>query len=487
MKKRKLRKIICLGVTGLFFWNHGPVGFAEESLSNNEQEIKSEKNDDGTSYSAGEKPVKITADYVEYNQKNGDFSANGRVHIEQTGASLRSSVIVGNSESGKVEFPEEVRYFNDRSLLQLEEGWYNYLQEEGEFLHGIGQLNRRYFKGEKIHIAEEKITVEDVRMAKDIALLEEDKNPSLWIRSRQMVIIPNKKMTVYSPKLYIGPHKILSLPTYSTSLDPNKKNQAPFPKISYKDDLGMYIEYTHPLVLPYGIEMDTTVGYYYRADFKYNVQFHRNTDIGRFNLTYGQIFNSSENVWVKKRPELTYRTPNIDIGNSGFYLYGFGLAGNWKEGRKSSPRYEAEGWIMKRPIPLGPQTRLSFGGGIRYIYEEDFDNDFSQLRGFMLLEHQFNADLYGSISIEGNSKNKSYFKYRSTDVENGIRPFITYKIDQRNQAQAGAMYDIDAGKWKKFRLGWFYDLRGFQLSVEFTRDQIEKNNDFSIKVHTNMF
>ena len=153
----------------------------------------------------------------------------------------------------------------------------------------------------------------------------------------------------------------------------------------------------------------------------------------------------------------------------------------------SSPRYEAEGWIVRQPIKIGSQTMISFGVGTRYIAETAYDNDFSQLRAYFLIERQFTPNFYGSLSVEGNSENKALFWYRSTGESNLIRPYVAYKVDSRNQVQASLSYDIDAGATSEVKLGWIYDLRGFQLELTYTRDWQNKTNDYEFKVHTRMF
>ena len=206
-------------------------------------------------------------------------------------------------------------------------------------------------------------------------------------------------------------------------------------------------------------------------------------------VLYGKEYNSDKNVWVEKSPEFTYRTPNINLNKTGsLYAYVSGLAGHWKEGNLTSWRYEGEGWIVHKPMRIGEQTQFSYGGGVRYVREEKWDNDFTQLRGFALVEHQLSSKLYSSLSLESNGNNKAIFNYRSTDEEFILRPFMSYKLDYRNQIQAGVIYDINNGEVSKYKAGWLYDLRGFQLELTYTRDENkDSKNDFDFNIHTRMF
>lgn len=433
-------------------------------------------------------PIQLSADYLEYNHSDGGFSGSGRVRIYQGNDTLRSEVSLGNAQTGEIFFPEEVHITGDDLSLLFSEGRYNYNEENGELFQGKVEVKNRYFTGEKAILSPDQIEIRNGKFAKDISLLEGDKNPAVWIKADRTVIIPNQKMTVYKPWLYMGPHRIMRLPTYTISLDPNEKSsETPFPKIGYDKDRGVYISYSQSVGLPAGIIGNFTVGYYSKDNFKYDASLFRSTPLGAFRLTYGETYNRTEDVWVKKSPELTYQTPNFKIGKTNFSIYGFGLAGHWKEGRTESDRYEAESWLVHRPIYIGPMTNISFGVGLRYIYEEAYDNDFSQLRGFVRLEHQFNPQVYGSVSVEGNSDNKSRFQYRSTDYSNIIRPFLMYKMDNRNQIQAGFKYDIDQGKIQEYKAGWHYDLRGVQLEVTYTRDQDTHKNKYNVRLHTRMF
>lgn len=501
MKKKHFRQLCLLGAAGFFnIWN-GSVAFGNpailettlQSLNIQEpREISLSENlltdENEVAETIPSVPIEMSADYLEYNHSDGGFSGSGRVRIFQGSDTLRSEVALGNAQTGEIFFPEEIHITGEESSLLFSEGRYNYNEENGELFQGKGQVKNRYFTGEKAILSSDQMEIQNAKFAKDISLLEEDKNPAVWIKADRTIIIPNQKMTVYKPWLYMGPHRIMRLPTYTVSLDPNdKKSEIPFPKVGYDSDRGVYVSYNQAIGLPAGILGNLTVGYYSKDNFKYDASIFRSTPVGSFRLTYGETYNSTEDVWVKKSPELTYRTPSFKIGKTGFSVYGFGLAGHWKEGTTESDRYEAESWITHRPIFIGPMTNLSFGVGIRYIYEEAYDNDFSQLRGFVHLEHQFNPRVYGSLSIEGNSENKSRFQYRSTGYSNIIRPFLMYKIDNRNQIQAGFEYDIDQGKIQEYKAGWYYDLRGFQLEFTYTRDQYLEKNKYNVRLHTRMF
>lgn len=501
MKKKHFQQLCLLGAAGfLNFWNSS-VAFGDPSILEatlqplNIQEPREISLSENLLSNENEKaqevaviPIQISADYLEYNHSDGGFSGSGRARVFQGSDTLRSEVVLGNAQTGEVFFPEEIHITGEETTLLFSEGRYNYNEENGELFQGKGQIKNRYFTGEKAVLSPDQIEIQNAKFAKDISLLEEDRNPAVWIKADRTVIIPNQKMTVYKPWLYMGPHRLMRLPTYTVSLDPNeKKSDVPFPKIGYDNDRGAYISYSQSIGLPAGILGNVTFGYYSKDDFKYDASIFRSTSIGAFRLTYGETYNSSEDVWVKKTPELTYQTPSFKLGGTGLSIYGFGLAGHWKEGSTESDRYETESWIVHRPIFIGPMTNLSFGVGIRYIYEEAYDNDFSQLRGFLHLEHQFSPQIYGSISLEGNSENKSHFKYRSTDYSNIIRPFLMYKIDHRNQVQAGFKYDIDQGKIQEYKAGWYYDLRGFQLELTYTRNQDTHKNEYDVRFHTRMF
>lgn len=501
MKKKHFRQLCLLGVAGFLNIWRGPVAFGEPAVLEttpqplNVQEPKevslseillTDENEEGKIIPSV--PIQISADYLEYSHSDGGFSGSGRVRIFQGTDTLRSEVALGNAQTGEILFPEEIHITGEGSSLLFSEGRYNYNEEQGELLQGKGQVKNHYFTGEKAIVSPDQIEIQNAKFAKDISLLEKDKNPVVWIKADRTIVIPNKRMTVYKPWLHIGPHRIMRLPTYTVSLDPtDRKSEIPFPKFGYDNDRGTHISYNQAIGLPAGVMGNLTVGYYSKDHFKYDASVFRSTPVGSFRLTYGETYNSTESVWVKKSPELTYRTPNFRLWKTGFSIYGFGLAGHWKERSTESDRYEAESWIVHRPVFVGPMTNVSFGVGIRYIYEEAYENDFSQLRGFVHLEHQFSPRIYGSVSIEGNSENKSRFKYRSTGYSNIIRPFLMYKIDTRNQIQAGFQYDIDQGQIQEYKAGWYYDLRGFQLEITYTRDQNQEKNEYDVRLHTRMF
>lgn len=497
MKKRYFRQLSLLGAAGLFgLWGSSFV--YGDTTNPVEPKVNSAVMKASTTETKAEKtistdPVKetaeITADHIEYNQKNGDFSASGRARVIWNLDRLRTDVVVGNSQTGELTFPEVVQVNSKDAALQVTEGTYNFNTQEGFFSKGKGQVRSRYFTGEKVVLNPNHIEIQDAKMAKDGSLLEDGKNPAISLRSKRVEIIPNDKMIYHKPAVYIGPHKFLQLPTYSTSLKEGaQKSEIPFPKIRRSSDLGISLTYTQPFSLPEGFEGRVKVGYYQYDDFKYVASVEKNTKIGSFVSLYGKEYNSSDNVWVKKSPEFNYRTPNFNLNKKGtFYAYGTGLAGKWQEKKLESWRYEGEGWVVHKPIRMGEQTQFSFGGGVRYVREVEWDNDFTQLRGFALLEHQFSPKAYGSLSLESNGNNKAIFNYRSTSEEFILRPFVSYKFDQRNQFQAGIIYDIERGGINEYKVGWLYDLRGFQLEVTYTRDHRERKNDFDFNIHTRMF
>ena len=498
MKKRYFRQLSLLGAAGLFgLWGRSfvygdttnPVEPKTNSAVIRKDTTDSDSLDKGITEPKKES-AEITADHLEYNQKNGDFSASGRARVIWSLDRLRTEVVVGNSQTGEVTFPEVVQVNSKDAALQVAEGTYNFNTQKGVFNDGKGQVKSRYFTGEKIILNPNHMEIQNAKMAKDGSLLEEGKNPAISLRSSRVEVIPNEKMIFHKPTVYIGPHKFLQMPTYSTSLKEDAKNsEIPFPKIRRDSDLGISLTYTQPIALPAGIDGRVKVGYYQHGDFKYIAQASKGTKIGSFASLYGKEYNSDKNVWVEKSPEFTYRTPNINLNKTGsLYAYVSGLAGHWKEGNLTSWRYEGEGWIVHKPMRIGEQTQFSYGGGVRYVREEKWDNDFTQLRGFALVEHQLSSKLYSSLSLESNGNNKAIFNYRSTDEEFILRPFMSYKLDYRNQIQAGVIYDINNGEVSKYKAGWLYDLRGFQLELTYTRDENkDSKNDFDFNIHTRMF
>ena len=203
-------------------------------------------------------------------------------------------------------------------------------------------------------------------------------------------------------------------------------------------------------------------------------------------MNYGQVYDGANDNWIQRLPELSYRTPTIGLGG-GWNTYLTARAGRWKGEGLDSWRYESEAWIYHRPISIFEKTLLSFGGAMRYVNEADYNNEFWQPRGYVRLETQWTADLYTSLSLEGNSENKARFKYRHTDFENSIRPFVRYQIDRRNQINLGGVYDIDNGRLAEIRTSWVYDLRGIQIELAWKRDRVTNDDKLEVNLHTRMF
>ena len=432
-------------------------------------------------------PVKMVADQMEYNQNTGDFHASGRVRIVRDGDRLRTEVVFGNGNDGDIVFPEEVRMVRPLTVMQFGTGTYNFNSQTGEFENVSGMLKSRYFVSEHADIYPDRTELRNASIAEDESLMSEGRRPIFRIDAPSVTIIPNEKMTLNRPALYLGPHKLIQLSSYTTSLKPeDQESKFPFPKIGYDSDRGAFISYSHPFVLPRGVYFRAWGGAYTNDGFKGALSLSKGTSVGSFSLVYGQFYDSSNDYWLQLLPELTYRTPTVGLGG-GWNTYLTARAGRWKGEGLDSWRYESEAWIYHRPISIFEKTLLSFGGAMRYVNEADYNNEFWQPRGYVRLETQWTADLYTSLSLEGNSENKARFKYRHTDFENSIRPFVRYQIDRRNQINLGGVYDIDNGRLAEIRTSWVYDLRGIQIELAWKRDRVRNDDKFEVNLHTRMF
>lgn len=431
--------------------------------------------------------VEMVADQMEYNQNTGDFRASGRVLIIRDGDRVRTDRLFGNGNSGDIVFPEEVRMVRPLTVMQVENGTYNYNTQTGEFENVKGMLKNRYFTSKRANVYPDRTELENASIAEDESLLSSGKKPFFSIDAPNVTIIPNEKMIIRRPTLYLGPRKILRLSSYTTSLKPGaNESKLPFPKIGYDNDRGVFISYSQSFLLPQDVYFVAWGGAYANDGLKGGLSLSKSTAMGSFKLEYGQVYDSSNDNWIQLLPELTYRTPTVGLGG-GWNTYLSARAGRWKGEGLDSWRYESEAWIYHRPIPIFEKTLLSFGGAIRYVDEAKYNNEFWQPRGYVRMETQWTDDLYTSLSLEGNGRNKAFFKYRSTDYENSIRPFIRYQIDRRNQINFGGVYDIDKGRVAEFRTSWVHDLRGIQIELAWKRDQVSKDNKFEVTFHTRMF
>jgi len=412
-------------------------------------------------------PVAVEGDDLVYDQRNGDFSATGKVKITTLDAQrFQSEHSDGNLVQNEINVPGKghmLQMTPDQAKIILD-GYrtqYNYGTKIGHMEDVNGKVDHQYIKAKRIELYPDKIIAYDGYMTKCSAA-----NPDYRCTASMIEIYPNDKMICYNMKFWLG-----SIPVYSTKKKTFKLNgedgSQQLPKVGHNKDDGLWLSKDFRYYLNRNLSLYTNWKFTTKHHFRNNASIIWNSYLGTFEFTTG-YFQGHDHIWLKKSPSFLYSRA-IRMGHT---PYTWGLSyerGSWyQNGTHSMHTYYGLS-LSRDAIDLGGNHKLYLSTNYSITKESASTSD---VKGFgysaILRRHVDDRWAYYALYSfsQANSKNTVF----DFDLDSYSRKFaagVSYRLDNSNRFVVGSAFDASTHKLQDMDLYWFHDMHCYQLITRY--------------------
>ncbi len=190
-------------------------------------------------------PVTLVADHIEYDTETGAVAADGHVEISQNEVVIKADHLVGNLKTGEVEATGHVTLIQGDRTATAESLRYNFLTHSGRTEQVVTQYGAW-------HIESQSLETSGGQAVAVGALVTpcDPRHPIFHVTASRVVIVPGDYLTAYDASLYVYSVHVITLPSYTVSLDPRRRpTPKSGPSFGYTTLDGPYVEYNHFLLL----------------------------------------------------------------------------------------------------------------------------------------------------------------------------------------------------------------------------------------------
>lgn len=202
--------------------------------------------------------VEGRADEVEIDLNTNTMTSESGIVLKQSNMKTKVHTVQRDTDAGKAYYRDGIiaQVDNETGKVKIEsqEGEANTTGDEAHFYKNFGYLevapvtgaevpnDRVYFGSDHISYKDEKIYIDKGWMTTDFKVINHSQNPkeiSYHILSDQIVIEPDKHLTIYDSNLYLGKHKTLPMEFPWFRLNIRGGSKVPlFPNWSEKEYYG---------------------------------------------------------------------------------------------------------------------------------------------------------------------------------------------------------------------------------------------------------
>lgn len=410
--------------------------------------------------------IKVVADSVQSDLETLQFTAEGNARITYGETVLTADSVTGDMTTGDVVAHGNVTFKSLDRNLTSDAFTYNFKTKNGLANNADATANHVFFHGEQLQA-----NPEGYKIAKSKFTSCDHNPPHYYITARELNIIPGDKMIAKEARIVMLGKTLVTLPSYTVSLDIEKKKSTKLPVFGISENNGPYAGYEFNLsngsetmggldvrlstkhFFQGGLLYDRIAGKPVFARLTYRQSFFSTTD--RFLMVsrlpeVGMRFASSdmqENMLLSRdaldSPRGTF-SPLDSMDKSGKLniISEVGI-GRFKEypTRTNFIRAEARSVAWLNPIPvIDDKTFISPGASVRFSHYGNGDN-YSSLGARLAVARKLGNDTYVSLTYTTHAvSGKTPFEFDRVELPTELTGKIGFSVKGYKLA-VGARYD----------------------------------------------
>ena len=463
---------------------------ADDAVENEEQPASGDAEDEETEAGASispENPMVVQADAMAYRGLTGDVDVRGRVDITHMQDRYQTEHVYGNSNTQQYIIPGKVRWTSPGNDMTAESGTYNGKTTIATF-EGIKGWNedKYYYEGTSgvYNRTENKAVVQKGFLTTKHAVA---KVPDYRIEADSIDIYPGNRYEAHNARLYIKNTKILSMSSYSGSLDRdgnavNLWTLIPVPDYESGNGFGMKNRIEIPVGGPESdLAFYARLAWYSQEGFKPDVGFQWDTAPGTFKLRYAKEESTvnDDHIWIEMWPSLSFDSRHFYIPNTNFYVGASGDIGHWKEGSVSGSHMAWNAYLSHTPITLGPHLDFSWRVGYRKDYYGYDDSSRSNRYYSLGLDGKFGVWSPWIHYYDNDMSGDTPYEYDTYDMEKPVYTGIRVQMTPLDALSVEYAIDTIDGHTEHKYFTYYRDLHSFTSWIRY--DSVDNDFEFMIQ------
>lgn len=459
---------------------------SDDAVENEEQPASGDAEDEETEAGASispENPMVVKADAMAYRGLTGDVDVRGRVDITHMQDRYQTEHVYGNSNTQQYIIPGKVRWTSPGNDMTAESGTYDGKTTIATFegIKGWSE-DKYYYEGESgvYNRTDNKAVVQKGYFTTKHAVA---KVPDYRIEADSIDIYPNDHYTAHNVSLFLKNTRILTLSSYSGSLQDGTSLMTLIPSPTFDSDNGWGLR--NRLTLPIGgpesdLYFNARLAWYTKEGFKPDVGLQWNTAPGTFRFRYAEEESSvnDDHVWVEKEPSFSFDSRHFYIPKTSFYVGARGEIGHWTEGRVSGSHKQWDVYLSHNPITLGPHLRFNW----RLGYLRDYYGYNDTIRR----NRYYSLGLSGSYGIfrswvnytDNNQKGRTPYHFDTYDMDKPVNTGVRVQLTPLDAISISYSIDTIDGELEHRYFTYYRDMHSFSGWIRY--DNVEKETEFMI-------
>lgn len=434
-------------------------------------------------------PITLTCDDVQYQNGNGDFSAQGNVKLVQGTETILTTRVVGNLNTGDV-------WLKDGGTLEepnnrMDAGWvhYNFNTETGEMKKVAGKNGKDYYYAPHAVMENGRIFIDEGGTSTRCPAKE---HPScLSISAKTITIVPNERIIAKDVKVFLHGKHVYSRDYWVSEFSGSgerilprigykSKKQGAFIKINYENYIGSP-KRKNPT------QIYTEQAYYSRGGYKpaYGIRHDEHDFYVRFQDSWEFDTDNDVDKWLHKKMDWGFYLKPHRISRKLPLTYNASAThGLWKYETNSYQSWHTElaAYLNHDRIHLfGDKTYLDLTLGRRWVRESYTDEHSSTNLYEATLGHDISPKFSIWETYRREDKTSNLFEYGQPEMAKEWRTGAKWSPDEHNSLIVVNRFDGDKHQVYETSYTWEHRFCCWMLSVSYRDKNFDNSHRWDVK------
>ncbi|MBI3920633.1 MAG: LPS-assembly protein LptD [Armatimonadetes bacterium] len=401
----------------------------------------------------------ITARKQEFDLDENQVHAEGNVRMEYADMQLESDTLDVDLKAQSIEASGNVRVKARGGLLEGNRFLYRFGTREGSLDTARVTFERAVFQGKQLELKGDEVAIR----AASVTTCSRETNPHYRVTCRSLVVQPGKQARLNHVTLWLGSHRILTVPKHVVSLakaKPTRARLVPKPAVSGTDGLLLQSGFNYPLSKnPAGPEIEFELGLSTKRGFRGGAELSVRSEHVEYGINYAtrEVLRDllTSKVFLDKTPEVFFNLRNYPIGRK-LMVDVSTSAGNFREEKPFLANSSRTNLAVRLTPDFGSPSHPSafFGSAFARKSWYDHGQDYEVLGVAVGLRGKLAKRIEGSIQyIAHDIGGATPFRFDLIEIKREVLLDTNITLSERWKIPFQTYYDLDRHSFPKKRFG----------------------------------